>query len=168
MLLSSAIIFPRLRTSSAQLRAASAIRWQRFHTVPACLIFNSRASSRRTSLQLPVARYLALHRHTESSPGRTISRTSPEAIRTMSCIAAYHQGTQPSLALRTQLCSERSEWSSKGPNSDLDCGIPSRYPASHLWPIRTKVRSRLRHTTKVPSHLWLTTRSITRSRRPWQ
>ena len=106
MLLSSAIIFPRLRTSSAQLRAASAIRWQRFHTVPACLIFNSRASSRRTSLQLPVARYLALHRHTESSPGRTISRTSPEAIRTMISIAAYHLGTQPSLALRTHLCSD--------------------------------------------------------------
>ena len=117
MLLSSAIIFPRLRTSSAQLRAASAIRWQRFHTVPACLIFNSRASSRRTSLQLPVARYLALHRHTESSPGRTISRTSPEAIRTMISIAAYHLGTQPAISGRSE------------PKSDLDCGIPPRYPA---------------------------------------
>ena len=102
----------------------------------------------------PVARYLALHR----------KRSEPNPIS----IAAYHRGTQPSLALRTHLCSERSECSSKGPNSDLDCGIPPRYPASHLWPIRTKVRSRLRHTTKVPSHLWLTTRSITRSRRPWQ
>ena len=103
------------------------------------------------AIQLPVARYLALHRHTESSPGRTISRTSPEAIRTMISIAAYHLGTQPSLALRTHLCSERSEWSSKAqipisiaayhlgtqpaisgrsePKSDLDCGIPPRYPA---------------------------------------
>ena len=33
---------------------------------------------------------------------------------------------------------------------------------------QNQIRSRLRHTTKVPSHLWLTTRSITRSRRPWQ
>jgi hypothetical protein len=53
------------------------------------------------AIQLPVARYLALHRHTESSPGRTISRTSPEAIRMV------HEG----------------------PISDLDCGIPPRYPA---------------------------------------
>ena len=91
------------------------------------------------AIQLPVARYLALHRHTESSPGRTISRTSPEAIRMV------HEG----------------------PISDLDCGIPPRYPASHLWlfehicvrsdqngPRRPKFRSRLRHTTEVPSHLW--------------
>jgi hypothetical protein len=53
------------------------------------------------AIQLPDARYLALHRHTESSPGRTISRTSPEAIRMV------HEG----------------------PISDLDCGIPPRYPA---------------------------------------
>jgi len=170
MLLSSAIIFPRLRTSSAQLRAASAIRWQRFHTVPACLIFNSRASSRRTSLQLPVARYLALHRHTESSPGRTISRTSPEAIRTMISIAAYHQGTQPSLALRTHLCSERSEWSSKAqiPISiaAYHRGTQPSLALEHIC-VRTigiTVRSRF-HARR---HLWLTTRSITRSGRPWQ
>ena len=114
------------------------------------------------AIQLPVARYLALHRHTESSPGRTISRTSPEAIRMVL----------------------------EGPNSDLDCGIPPnlRYPAisgsrTHLCsddrnyspisisrpppslaPIGITVRSRF-HARR---HLWLTTRSITRSRRPWQ
>jgi len=133
MLLSSAIIFPRLRTSSAQLRAASAIRWQRFHTVPACLIFNSRASSRRTSLQLPVARYLALHRHTESSPGRTISRTSPEAIRTKFRSRLRHTTEVPShLWLFEHICVRSDQ---NGPR-------------------RPKFRSRLRHTTEVPSHLW--------------
>jgi hypothetical protein len=120
MLLSSAIIFPRLRTSSAQLRAASAIRWQRFHTVPACLIFKpSRVfqtyepfSSRSRDISHftvtlnhpPVARYLALHRRR--------SEWSTKAQFPIS-IAAYHLGTQPSLALRTHLCSGRSEWSTK-------------------------------------------------------
>ena len=111
------------------------------------LFSNPRASSRRTSLQLPVARYLALHRHTESSPGRTISRTSPEAIRTMISIAAYHLGTQPAISGRSE------------PKSDLDCGIPPRYPAisgsSNTFVFgairmvleRPKFRSRLRHTT---------------------
>jgi hypothetical protein len=93
------------------------------------------------AIQLPVARYLALHRHTESSPGRTISRTSPEAIRMV------HEG----------------------PISDLDCGIPPRYPAisgsSNTFVFgRSDVRSRF----PARRHLWLTTRSITRSRRPWQ
>jgi hypothetical protein len=113
MLLSSAIIFPRLRTSSAQLRAASAIRWQRFHTVPACLIFKpSRVfqtyepfSSRSRDISHftvtlnhpPVARYLALHRRR--------SEWSTKAQFPIS-IAAYHLGTQPSLALRTHLCSD--------------------------------------------------------------
>jgi len=70
----------------------------------------------------PVARYLALHR----------KRSEPNPIS----IAAYHRGTQPSLALE-HIC---------------------------VRTIGITVRSRF-HARR---HLWLTTRSITRSRRPWQ
>jgi len=45
----------------------------------------------------PVARYLALHR----------KRSEPNPIS----IAAYHRGTQPSLALRTHLCSDDRNYS---------------------------------------------------------